>query len=203
MFLVEMTAKRRRLTQIERHPNRVSIEMARAAGVTFERIAATFKVDRDAVWRHWHGLDHDYRASLVTDVPREQLLQRAIEEGGTLLDGFKLVWSLVQQQLVIAKACGDSFAVATLAKASVMAGREVGRLTGEITQLASPAVTINNNNTINLTERPEFRALESGLVDIARIHPEAKSDIVALLRRVQAIDATPPMIEGERAHVDA
>ena len=50
------------------HPRRTEIELARAAGVSLERIAARFQVSRMAVLRHWQSLSDDYRAELATAV---------------------------------------------------------------------------------------------------------------------------------------
>lgn len=186
-------AKRRsppRNNQITRHPEKVAIEMARVAGVSLDKIAETYGVHRDAIWRHMDTLPDSYKRGLIADVPREELVRRAVEEGGLLLDHFKLIRNLAEGQLILAKACGDSHAVANLTRAAIQANREVGKFTGEIERLSAPGVTINNNVT-TIVETPEYRVLQDGLVDLARDHPAVKDDVLALLRRVQA-----PMIEG-------
>jgi len=79
-------------------------------------------------------------------------------------------------------------------------------LTGELRQLSGISIT---NNTLNLVATPEFGALTEGLLSIARAHPEAKADIIALLRQLDEQPATPKpngsghhlMIEGQALQV--
>ncbi len=95
----------------------------------------------------------------------------------------------------IAKACNDRYAVASLTRAVLDADREIAKFTGEIERSAA-GVTIRSSVAIFST--PEFGKLEAGLVRIARRYPEAKTDLLALVRKLQQpVEA--PMIEGERA----
>ncbi|WP_448147369.1 hypothetical protein [Labrys miyagiensis] len=169
--------------------------------MSLDRIAAKFGVTRDQVWKHWKGLSPEYRAGLVADVPREELINRAVEESASLLDHFRLHRATVEQQLLIAKACDDSHAVSSLARTAAKINEQIGKLTGEIREL--PKVLINNTNTqqINLLDSAPFRALENGLIEIAAKHPEAKSDIAALFHRLRDTSPSAHMIEAGAAHV--
>ncbi|MCJ2136205.1 HTH domain-containing protein [Methylobacterium sp. J-026] len=187
--------KRKAKGFLSKHPNKVDIEMGRLAGVSADKLASRFNVTRDAIYRHMETLTPEYRASLVLDVPREELAKRAAEENGLLLDHFKLARNIAEQQLLIAKACNDSYAVASLTRAVLEADREIGKFTGEIERSAA-SVTIRSS--VAIFSSPEFGKLEAGLVRIARRYPEAKSDLLALMRELKQPDE-PPMIEGERA----
>lgn len=72
--------------------------------------------------------------------------------------------------------------------------RELGRLTGKLREVSGVTV---NNNVLTIFGSPEFTRLQEGLLRVARAHPEARADIVAVLRDV---DATPeaPAPDPER-----
>ena len=183
-----------RPNQISRHPERVRIEMARLAGVSLDRIAAKWGVHRDAIARHMAGLSDDYRAQLIADVPLEAIAKRAREEETSLLDHFATIRMTVIQQMLAAASCNDRHATASLARAGVEVGREIGKLTGEIQRLM-PGVTINN--TLSIIHSPGFAMLEAGLLGIVQRHPEVRDDVIGLVRRLK--NDAPATIEGERA----
>jgi hypothetical protein len=60
----------------------------------------------------------------------------------------------------------------------------LGKITGEISALASTTLTINNNVQI-LNSQP-FVDLQAGLLEVCQRHPEARGDIVDLFRRLDA-----------------
>ena len=68
--------------------------------------------------------------------------------------------------------------------------RELGKLTGELREVAGINVT---NNTLNLIASPQFLSLQTGLLDVCRKHPSARSDIIGLLR---SLDATAAGVTG-------
>jgi hypothetical protein len=85
--------------------------------------------------------------------------------------------------------------------------KEIGKLTGELRAISG--FTVNNNN-LTIVNSPQFATLSTGLLNIARAHPEARTDIISLLRQIddepeppKPNGAHPPMmmIEGELAHV--
>ncbi len=81
--------------------------------------------------------------------------------------------------------------------------REIGRLTGELSAIGNK-ISITNNNVAIFSDDPKFIELQTGLLAIARAHPGARADIIALLRGLDARPAVtkpngaahPPMIEG-------
>ncbi len=188
-----------RQNQVEAHPERVSIELARAAGISLDRIAAKFGVHRDAIHRHWKTLDAGYKSALLADVPREQLVERAVAESGNLLDHFKLYRSTVEEALILARAGEDAHAVSTLARTAIRANEAIGKLTGEIRAMPSVLIQNTNSQTVNVFDQPAFRAFEQGLMQLAEKHPAVRQDIRALLRHFEDAPA-PATLELEAAH---
>src|SRR5689334_25356286 len=71
--------------QVCKHPERLSIELARLSGMSLDRVAAKFDVQRDAVFRHMNNhVTPEARAALALDVPLEQIVERASQEAGSL-----------------------------------------------------------------------------------------------------------------------
>lgn len=183
-----------RRSQISRHPDRLRIELARTAGVSLDKIAKRFGVHRDAIARHMESLSPEYRGQLVADVPIEELAQRARDTDGSLLDHFAIIRMTLMQQMLAAATCNDRHATAALARAATEVSREIGKLSGEIQRL-NPGVTINT--TVAIMNSPVFHELETGLIAIARQHPDAKDDIVGLVRRLKHMpEPAGPVIEG-------
>jgi hypothetical protein len=194
--------------QICVHPDRARIELLRVSGVSLDALAGQFGCHRDAIWRHFRKHVSDERKSELLAGPAkvDGLINQAADESRSLLDYFKVARSVLFSQFLAAAEAGDRNGVASIASKLLDSLRELGKLTGELRQLSGISVT---NNVVNFIGSPEFGALSEGLLSLARRHPEAKADIVALLRE---IDAGPPpkpngahrpmmMIEGELAHV--
>jgi hypothetical protein len=138
------------------------------------------------------------RAELVAGPAAvEQLANAAAAESKSLLDYLAIARSVLFSQFLNAAEAGDRAGVVNVAGRLLESLREIGRLTGELRQVSGISIT---NNTLNLIGSPEFAALSEGLLTIARAHPEARADIVALLRGLdEAPAALPalPTIEGE------
>jgi hypothetical protein len=69
----------------------------------------------------------------------------------------------------------------------------MGKITGEISGLASATFTINNNNSVHILNGQPFIDLQAGLLEVCQRHPEARGDIVDLFRRLDAKHAAPDM----------
>ena len=192
-----MPSTKPRTSQISRHPERVMIERSRIAGVALDRIAEKFGVKRDAIWRHMDSLPDAYKAALIDDIPLDQLTKRAAEEKDLSLDHFKFVRTIVEQQLVYAKSCNDSAAVANLTRAAIAANRQVGKITGEIEKMV-PGMTFTG--PIAIFNNPAFQELEAGLIRIAKEVPAAKPHLLDLIQKLKAVPPAGPMIEGSLAH---
>jgi hypothetical protein len=184
---------------------RARIEIARLGGVGLDQIAAESGVHRDAIWRHMrdHVTEADKAAYLV-DVPLQEMVARAADEGVSLIDHFRVVRFTLMKQFQLAAVCNDRRAVASLAGKLNETLDMIGRITGEMLRLAPGAVV--NNTTIFLNS-PMFVDLQSMLMRKLQGHPEALGRVVEGLQELEAkaapvsngaatVDASPP----ERAH---
>lgn len=188
------------------HPERARIELLRAGGASLRSVSEKFGVSKDSVHRHMHGhVSPRRKAELVAGpVVVEELASAAAKESKSLLDYLAITRSVLFSQFLTAAEAGDRPGVANLAGRLLENLKELGRLTGELRELSGLTI---NNNTLNVIASPEFLALQEGLINIARAHPTARGDIVALLR---GLDATPlslkpngaggTLIEAEAAH---
>jgi hypothetical protein len=188
--------------QVCRHPERERIEALRASGASLESLARKFKVHKDAIWRHWH--DHvsaDRKTSyLAGPATIAELRERAAKEGGSILDHLSILRSILMGAITASAEANSAFSLAALSGRMVEVLREIGRLTGEIERL-NPGITINN--TVAIMNDPRMIELQSGLIAIARAHPPARPQIIALLRSLDAAPEARPMIECETANAAA
>jgi hypothetical protein len=177
---------------------RARIEIARLGGVCLDQIAAESGVSRDAIWRHMrdHVTDADKVAYLV-DVPVQEMVARAADEGVSLIDHFRVVRFTLMKQFQLAAVCNDRRAVASLAGKLNETLDMIGRITGEMLRLAPGAVV--NNTTIFLNS-PMFVDLQSMLMRKLQGHPEALGRVVEGLQELEAKAA--PVSNGA-ATVDA
>ncbi len=170
-----------------RHPQRAQIEMLRCAGASLRALGERFGVGKDAVHRHMASHVSDRRKSelMVGPARVEGLANAAATESRGLLEQLAIVRSVLFNQFLNAAEAGDRGGVANVAGRLLESLRELGRLTGELRQLSGVTV---NHNVLNLYASPEFTRLQEGLLKVARAHPEARSDIVELLR---SLDTAP------------
>jgi hypothetical protein len=180
------------------HPERARIEMMRIGGVGLDAIAAQFALSRDSIWRHHrdHVTEADKAAYLV-DIPLQEMLARAADEGVSLLDFFKIVRATLMKQFQLAASVNDRRAVASLAGRLNETLDLIGKLTGEMLRL-SPGMVVNN--TAVFVNSPMFTDLQSMLVRKLAGHPEALSRVVEGLQELEA-RATP--IENSATLIDA
>jgi hypothetical protein len=170
-------------------------------------LAAQFGCHRDAIWRHFRKHVSDERKSELLAGPAkvDGLINQAADESRSLLDYFRVARSVLFSQFLAAAEAGDRNGVASIASKLLDSLKEVGKLTGELRALSGISIT---NNTVNFIGSPEFGALSEGLLSLARRHPEAKADIISLLRHLDDGPATPKpngaghhlLIEGEALH---
>ena len=188
-----------RTCQVCRHPERERIEALRASGVSLESLAKKFRVHKDALWRHWKDhvspdLKIQYLAGPATIA---ELKERAALEGGSILDHLSILRSILMGAITASAEAQSAFTLATLSGRLVEVLKEIGKLTGEIERL-NPSISITNN--LAILSDPRMIELQSGLLAIARKHPAARGDLVALLRGLDAAvpsRPSPPLIEGE------
>jgi hypothetical protein len=184
-----------------RHPERERIEALRVSGASLDSLAKKFRLHRDAIWRHHKDhLSADLTtAYLAGPATIAELKERAVAEGGSILDHLAILRSILMGAVVSSAEANSAFTLATLSGRLVEVLKEIGKITGEIERL-NPSVSITNN--VAIFSNPQFVAFQVGLLQIARQHHGARADIVALLRGLDAKaeapkPAGPPLIECE------
>ena len=185
------------------HPERARIEMLCVGGASQRVLAAQFGVSKDILSRHFRLHVSPQRRAELTCGPAKvaQLANAAADESKSLLDYLQITRAVLFNQFLACAEAGDRHGVSNVAGRLLDSLKELGKLTGELRQISGISIT---NNTVNLFSSPEFLTLSSGLLNLARAHPDAKSDIIALLRQLDSEPAIPkpngagqPMIEGE------
>jgi hypothetical protein len=168
-----------------RHPERERIEALRASGASLDSLARKFKVHRDAIWRHHKDhLSADLKtAYLAGPATIAELKERAVAEGGSILDYLGILRSVLMGAITASAEAQSAFTLAALSGRLVEVLKEIGKLTGEIERL-NPSVNVTTN--IAILASPQFVELQTGLLMIARQHPGARADIIALLRGLDA-----------------
>jgi hypothetical protein len=116
-----------------------------------------------------------------------ELKERAAKEGGSVLDYLGVLRSILMGAITASAEAQSAHTVANLSGRLVDVLREIGRLTGEIERM-NPGVTINNN--LAILAQPQMVELQSGLLAIARQHPDVRGPIINLLRSLDTKPAT-------------
>ena len=121
-----------------RHSERARIEALHCAGVSLERLAEKFEVHKDAVWRHMqrHVSEERKASYLIGPAKIAALAEVAAEESESILDYLNILrWSFFA--LLDKRAAeGDHYAVSMLSSRATEVLREIGKLTGQISNLA-------------------------------------------------------------------
>jgi hypothetical protein len=113
--------------------------------------------------------------------------------------------SIAMNQVITRAEAGDSYGVSVSISRACEVLRDVGRLTGEIRQIAGISIT---NNNLTLVANPQFVLLVEGLIGITREHAEVRTAILTLLGTLDAAETAPPvngskypsLIECEAVH---
>jgi len=161
----------------------------RVSGIGLDAIGAQFKLSRDSIWRHMrdHVTEAD-KAAYVVDLPLQELLTRAADEGISLLDFLRIVRGILMKQFQLAASGNDRRGVAALAGKLNETLNLIGSLTGEMLKLSPTSIV--NNNALFLNS-PVFTDLQAMLVRKLVGHPEALSAVVGGLHELEA-SAGPP-----------
>jgi hypothetical protein len=178
-----------------RHQDRTRIEANRLIGVHLKDCAREFGLSVPAISRHMRQhVDAETKAEILADVPLREIAERASKEGMSLLDYYGIVRGTVFKQLVAAGSINDRPAVATLAGRAVDILESIGKLTGELRQLAPQSVV---NNTAIFVASPIFAELQSMLIEKLAPHPAALAAVIDGLRALE--DRSAPEREGSVA----
>jgi hypothetical protein len=173
--------------------------------MSLDKLSAKFGLHRDALHRHWHRhVDAEAKTSLLIGPGKLQALAEVCaEESGGTLDHLKILRGVLFGALERRAGMRDDGALPSLSNQILKTLRAISTLTGEISSIAN-TITINNNNLTVISSEP-FRDMQDGLLRLCAKHPDARADIVALLRglddkyatagpsaaRGRVIDATP------------
>ena len=173
------------------HPERHRIELLRLAGTPTDTIVERYpELGRDAVYRHMaNHVDAETKAAMVADVPLSELAERAVKEGGSLLDHFSVVRLTVMAAMQRAAAVNDYAGTAALAKRATEINREIGRLSGELLN-STPIANFTQTNVF--MGAPIMARLEAMLVERLGPFPDA---LRAVLDGLADLDGhtTPPL----------
>ncbi len=183
------------------HPEVDRINAARAAGVPLTALAEKYGLPKSTIHDHWQHVSPEEKLTfLVGKSALEDLRARAVEENASALDYISIVRSGLMKVFKHHVEHNSAIGTATVAGKLLAAIQEAGKITGEIERVAAPAVSVN----LTLGGGTIEALLRSGLMDIARAHPAARPDIVALLRRLdggaEPAAASPLTIEHQPAH---
>ncbi len=177
--------KRIRRCAVCLHPERQRIEALHVAGVSLDRLAEKFNVHRDAIWRHMqrHVSEETKTSYLIGSAKIAELAEIASEESSSVLDHLRVLRSVLFSQIDRVASEKDHMAVAALSQRAIHVLREIGKVTGEISTLASSTV-VNITNTSMIMSSPPFVDLQSGLLRIVAEHPDARPAIIGLLHEL-------------------
>jgi hypothetical protein len=169
------------------HAERHRIEMLSTAGQSLEKLAQQFGLHKDCIWRHMqrHVTDDAKAGYLVGPSRLAKLIETAAIENGSVIDYYGLIRSILVRQLTAASDKGDAYAASAVARVLNDTLRELGRVTGQVTQLATTQISITNNHLSVINSQP-FAELQSGLLRVCSRHPDARQDIIALFRELDA-----------------
>jgi hypothetical protein len=160
-----------------------------------QSVAAKFQVPYDSLWRHWRDHVADERKVTLIAGPMKlaEVMDRAAEESASILDHFGALRTVLFRSMDAATEAGDRNSVAALSGRIIEVLREIGRTTGELVKAGG--VTIQNSNVLIMS--PAFAQLQSELLTVLARHPEARQEVIAMFRRLDADAANgAPMIEG-------
>jgi hypothetical protein len=181
------------------HPERVRIEALRVAGVSIDKLGEQFDVHRDAVWRHCtHHMTDEAKASyLLGPAKIADLCNLAAGENRSLIDYLAVARSLVMNQMDREAQANRPYAVERLAGRLVEILREIGKITGEVTELAKTSISITYNS-VAVMDSPIIAELQTELLTAMRPFPDARQAVIALFVRLDERHGQPEtkFIEG-------
>jgi len=188
-----------------RHPLRQQIEIQRLGGASLDALAVQHDVSRDSLFRHMRNhLTARRRAELTGAGDVDKMVSVAAKESRSVVEYFSIIRSGLMELFLTAVSAGDRYGAAAVAGRLNENLRATAAISGELRQAAGISIT---NNSLTLVSTPGFAELHAGLLGVIRKFPEARADIVALLRSLDAPPVADPnsspfraeqvLIEGE------
>ena len=113
------------------------------------------------------------------------LADKAALEGDCVLDYLRLCRTALTFQLAAASEAGDPRTAAYVAGQLTKTLETIGKVTGELGELARNTISITNNNTMILNS-PQFATLQATLLRALAPYPDARSAVVLALRDLDA-----------------
>lgn len=177
--------------QICDHPEKWRIELLRAGGASLDSLAEKFTVSRDAIHRHWTKHVHDdAKASYLAGPSQmEALHAKAAAEGESVLDYFRIVRTALMSSLTACSEAGDARGVAIVSGQLIATLEKIGKVTGEIANIAG---TVNITNNVAIINSPIFARLQAAQMKALAAYPEARAATVAAWRELESETADPP-----------
>jgi hypothetical protein len=175
--------------QVCKHQDRWRIELLRAGGASFDRLAKKFSVDRDAIWRHWqrHVTAEAKATYLIGPADMATLAEKAAAEGDSVLDYLRMVRVTLVGQLAAMNEAGDARGAGYIAGQLTKTLETIARVTGEIGDLAR-SVTINNTN-VAVVNHPQFASVQAAMLRALAPFPDARNAVVLALRDLDTSNA--------------
>jgi len=176
-----------------KHAERARAELMLASGVSIRAVSRKFGLDYHCVRRHWLHHVSDTRKTTLVAGPLKigELVDRATEEGKSVLDHLRVLRAIVYDQMAAAHEANDRHAIGMLAGRALEILRELGRVTGELVRVGAGGVHIEQ---ANFFLSPVFHQFEAAVLEASRRHPEARMALVSILREVESRNR--PLIEG-------
>ena len=168
------------------HPEKWRIELLRAGGASLDSLAEKFKpLSRDAIHRHMsRHVTADAKAGyLCGPAQMEALHAKAAAEGESVLDYFRIVRTALMSSMTACSEAGDARSVAMVSNTLIATLEKIGKLTGEIANLAG---TVNITNNVAIVNSPIFARLQAAQLRALAPFPEARAATVAAWRELDA-----------------
>ncbi len=178
-----------------KHPDRVAIDHTLACGGGLHATARRFGLTKDSIGRHWKNHVSDTWKAAAKMGPygsREQLEKLCLDQGVSVVEGLRALYSSHHAMLVATRESGSSQSYLAVAREMRQTLNDIGRITGELL----PSVTsVNISQTFNSVAY--LSGLGEDLVAALQDMPDALERIsVVLKNRMASALPAPPMIEG-------
>lgn len=165
-------------------PEKWRVELLKAGGASNDALAKKFGISKHALHRHWHNhVTPEAKAGyLIGPAAMMELHAKAAAEGESVVDYLRIVRTALLASMTACSEAGDARGVAITASGLVGCLERLGKITGEIAQIAG---TVNNVN-VAIVNSPQFAKVQAVLLKALAPHSEAKLAVVDALRQLDA-----------------